>query len=127
MALQWDFKEKAGTVTQVYGGKEHTSNFYEGNAIMIVTNEFEEDGKQYYEVIWFFTGEEHAKRCLGLAKLPDGTKSNMFEKDGQVVRMTIYRDHCHGWRKLADLFVKAFPDIEIDLRAAEADAITKGA
>ena len=91
MALQWDWNKKSGTVTQVYGGKEYTSNFYEGNALMIVTNEFEENGVERYTVIWFFTGKDHAERCLGLQKCDDGTTTNMFERDGKVTRLVIYK------------------------------------
>ena len=122
MALQWDFNEKAGTVTQVYGGKEYTSNFYEGNALMIVTNEFEENGKELYTVQWFFTDELHAKRCLGLAKCVDGTQHNMFAQDGAVKRMTVYKEHCRSWKKLVLLFLEAFGSLEIDIREKEPES-----
>ena len=121
MALQWDWNKKSGTVTQVYGGEEYTSNFYEGNALMIVTNEFEEDGVERYNVIWFFTGKDHAERCLGLQECDDGTKSNMFERDGKVTRLVIYKEHCRQWQTLIDLFTKAIPEIVIELRAKAPD------
>ena len=121
MALQWDWNKKSGTVTQVYGGKEYTSNFYEGNALMIVTNEFEEDGVERYNVIWFFTGKDHAERCLGLQECDDGTKTNMFERDGMVTRLVIYKEHCRQWQTLIDLFTKAIPEIVIELRAKAPD------
>lgn len=117
MALQWDWNKKSGTVTQVYGGEEYTSNFYEGNALMIVTNEFEEDGVERYNVIWFFTGKDHAERCLGLQECDDGTKTNIFERDGMVTRLVIYKEHCRHWQTLIDLFTKAIPEIVIELRA----------
>ena len=119
MALTWDWKEKSGTVTQVYGGKEYTSNFYEGNALMIVTNEFEENGEERYTVIWFFTGKDHAERCLGLQKCDDGTQTNMFERDGAVTRLVIYKEHCRKWQTIVDLFTKVFPEIVIELYAKE--------
>ncbi len=121
MALQWDWNKKSGTVTQVYGGEEYTSNFYEGNALMIVTNEFEEDGVERYNVIWFFTGKDHAERCLGLQECDDGTKTNMFERDGMVTRLVIYKEHCRHWQTLIDLFTKAIPEIVIELRAKAPD------
>ena len=121
MALQWDWNKKSGTVTQVYGGEEYTSNFYEGNALMIVTNEFEEDGVERYNVIWFFTGKDHAERCLGLQERDDGTKSNMIERDGMVTRLVIYKEHCRHWQTLIDLFTKAIPEIVIELRAKAPD------
>lgn len=114
MALRWDFKEKSGTVTEMRDEHEVTFNFYEGNALMIVTHEYENDGEQYYDMQWFFIGEDHAKNCLGLSKGHD----NMFGKNG-ITRMTIYRSHCRQWKKIVDLFSKAFPQIVIELRETE--------
>lgn len=117
MALNWSFKEKAGTVTEIRDGNEVTFNFYEGNALMIVTHEYEQDGEQYYNMQWFFIGEDHAKNCLGLSKGHD----NMFGENG-IARLTIYRAHCRQWKKIIDLFTRAFPNIMIEVLAAEPDA-----
>ena len=117
MALHWDFRMKAGTVTVKEGDREFTDNFYEGNALMIVTREFEEDGVEKYDMLWFFVGDEHAKNCLGLTKGHD----NMFGKDG-ITRLVIYRSHCRQWKKLVDLFVRAFPKISIELLESEPKA-----
>ena len=114
MALQWSFKEKAGTVTERNGEHEVTHNFYEGNALMIVTHEYEKDSEQYYDMLWFFIGEDHAKNCLGLSK----GHYNMFGKDG-ITRLTIYRAHCRHWKKIIDLFTRAFPKIVIELQESE--------
>lgn len=110
MALQWSFKEKAGTVTEKRGDQVVTNNFYEGNALMIVTQEYERDGEQFYDMQWFFVGTDHAKNCLGLSKGHD----NMFGPDG-ITHMVIYREHCRYWKDLINLFVKAFPKITIEL------------
>ncbi len=117
MALNWSFKEKSGTVTEIRGGEEVTFNFYEGNALMIVLHEYEKDGEGYYDLQWFFIGEDHAKNCLGLSKGHD----NMFGQDG-ISRLTIYREHCRQWKKLIDLFTRAFPKIAIELIDAEPTA-----
>lgn len=114
MALRWDFKQKAGIVTERNGEQEVTHNFYEGNALMIVTHEYEKDGVEYYDMLWFFVGEDHAKNCLGLTKGHD----NMFGQDG-IARLTIYREHCRQWKKLIDLFTRAFPKIAIEILDAE--------
>ena len=114
MALQWSFTEKSGTVTEVRGGREITFNFYEGNAFMIVPHEYEQDGEQYWDMQWFFIGEDHAKNCLGLSKGHD----NMFGENG-ITRMTIYRAHCRQWKKIIDLFTRAFPNIVIEVRNVE--------
>lgn len=117
MALNWSFKEKAGTVTERRGDQEVTFNFYVGNAFMIVPHEYEENGEQYYNMQWFFIGEDHAKNCLGLSKGHD----NMFGVDG-IARMTIYREHCRYWKKIVDLFTRAFPHIAIELLDSEPKA-----
>ena len=116
MALRWDFREQSGTLTMMQNGKQFDINFYEGNAMMIAIFEFEEDGKSMYNLQWFFTDETHAKRCLGLAK---GTE-NMF-RDELITQMTIYRDHCRNWSKIANLFVKAFPHIQSTLLESKGD------
>ena len=118
MALQWSFSEKAGTVTEIRGEHSYTFNFYEGNALMIVTHEFVEDGEERYNLQWFFADELHAKNCLGLTKGHD----NMFY-DGTITSMTIYRAHSHNWKKIIDLFVQAFPQIRIELLDVEPGAV----
>lgn len=115
MALHWDFKEKAGTLTQILrDGTYRTSNFYEGNALMIVPYEYEENGTEYYTMDWFFTGVDHAERCLGLQKCDDGTQHNMFPENG-ITQLTIYREYCREWKTIADLFTRAFPQIAITI------------
>lgn len=112
MALTWEWKKLSGTITENNYGKDVTFNFYEGNALMIVMNEYKnEEGKEMYSLHWFFCDEAHAKNCLGLVK----GKDNMFEP-GQVKSLTIYRDNCRQWEKIVKLFTKAFPEIEITIR-----------
>ena len=120
MALHWDFKCKAGIIEarqqQRDGEHDFTLTFYEGNALMITTYEYNDNGKDVYDMVWFFTGTDHAKRCLGLAKCDDGTKHNMLS-DTNITRITIYRNNCRQWKTIVDLFTKAFPDIMIELMA----------
>ena len=78
MALTWEWKNLSGTITEINYGKEHTFNFYEGNALMIVLNEYkDENGEDMYNLHWFFCDEAHAKNCLGLAK----GHENMLEEN----------------------------------------------
>lgn len=111
MALTWEWNKLSGTITEINYGKEHTFNFYEGNALMIVLNEYEdENGENMYNLHWFFCDEAHAKNCLGLAK----GHENMFEENS-IKNITVYRDNCRQWEKIVKLFTKAFPNIEITL------------
>lgn len=115
MALTWEWSKLSGTITENVCGKEYAFNFYEGNAMMIVLHEYvNEESKEVYELRWFFCDEEHAKRMLGLAK---GYESG-FEPD-EVTKLTLYRDNCRQWEKIVKLFAKAFPNVEIIIRASK--------
>lgn len=109
MALQWNFKEKAGTITHVgFNGEPVKFNFYEGNAFMIELYEYEEDGVGMYAMKSFFLDVDHAKRYL--AEYADSYKP---------LTMTIYRNHFRQWKKAVDIFTKTYPDLEIILKGAE--------
>ena len=119
MALHWQWSEEAGTLTQVQKDpdgtkREYTLTFYTGNALMITTYNYEEDGRKCWDMMWFFTGEEHAMNCLGLKKNPHGDQHNMFGEDG-ITQLTIYREYCPEWQLLCDLFTRAFPHITITI------------
>ena len=113
MALHWDWKEKAGQVTVVdHLGKEYTANWCEGNGLMIVLNEWEENGETYWSMGWFFADIEHAKNCLGITK----GKKNMWTEDGmKITKLTINRKYSTQWKKLVDVMTKGFPEIDITL------------
>ena len=118
MALTWQWNKLSGTITENNYGKDVTFNFYEGNALMIVLHEYTNgEGEDVYDLHWFFCDEAHAKNCLGLAK----GKDNMFEPD-QVKRLEIYRENCPQWEKIVKLFTKAFPNVEIIIRAKKEES-----
>lgn len=110
MALRWDFKYKGGTVTQEHGG---THNWYEGNGLMIVLNEWEENGKEYYSMYWFFVDKDHMKNSLGMNK-KQGYTDNIFADD-PITEIVISRENCYRWKDLVTILPKAFPDIKITL------------
>lgn len=111
MAVQWQWKEPGGTVTiRKEDGSEITQNWYEGNCLMIVLNEWEEKGENYYSLAWFFADVPHAKNCLGIEK----GKENIFDPD-KIVMVTINRQFCHKWKELTDVLTKAYPEIVITL------------
>ena len=113
MALVWDWENLSGTIEAVQGEGEYKLTLYEGNAFLIALYLHEEDGNQLYNLCWFFSDKEHAKRCLGLTK----GHHNMFEGiPDKYRRMTIYREHCRNWKDIVDFFLKAMPDIEIVIR-----------
>ena len=107
MAIRWDFNHKGGTVTQEKGG---THNWYEGNALMIVLNEWKEKDSEYYSMYWFLADKEHAKNCFGLSK----EHENIFSDD-PITEITISRENCYQWKELVALLTKAFPNVTIEL------------
>ena len=112
MALCWNFKEKGGTITTEKTG---TKNWYEGNALMIVLNEWTEEGKDWHSLAWFFLDKEHAKNCLGLNP-KQGYSENMFEaEDDSITELVIYRKNCRHWKDLMSVIMKVYPEAKIVL------------
>lgn len=107
MALHWQWKEKAGTVCLSDGNR---FNWYEGNGLMIVLNEWTEKDETYWSMNWFFADKDHAKNCLGLSK----GHENIFA-DNPFTEISIHRKYCRQWKTLCDLLTKAFPEISIVL------------
>lgn len=112
MALRWDFNQVSGTIT--YGGK--TFRWFEGNARMIILNEFQENGKEMYNLEGFSFDDDHLKNILGITK----GHTNVYVDFGTpVTQLTVYRKYTTNWDKLIKIFVKAFPEIEITLKDEE--------
>lgn len=120
MALQWDWNEKCGeaTIQQTWDGEttEHTVSLYQGNAFLIMLNEFEEDGKDMWSMSNFFVDKDHAKRCLGLDK--NYSDTNIFDKD--IHRLTRIRLNKAKMRKsdfkvLVTMLTQAFDKITIEV------------
>ena len=72
MAIQWKWDEKCGeaTLRQTAGddAREFTLSLYTGNCYLILLHEFEEDGKQMYNMHSFWADKKHMENCLGLTK-----------------------------------------------------------
>ena len=110
MSLRWDFKRLGGTITCKQGEKEYTHNWYEGNALMIVLNEWKEGDSDMYSLNWFFADADHAKNCFGISK----GHENIFD-DCTFTALSINRKYCTQWKKICDLFSKVYPDCVITL------------
>lgn len=107
--LVWSWSDKCGELTDRYG----TVNLYEGNALLIMIKEWTlEDGTEQYQVVSFFCDKEHAKNCLGLSK----GHENIYESSPWE-KLILYTNKSRNWKVIAEYAVKAFPDIEIVLRA----------
>ena len=120
MALRWDWDEKCGeaTITQKRGDevKEYTLTLYQGNAFLIMLNEFEEDGKQMWAMWNFFISKDHAKRCLGLDKTY--SDENMFDEDTNrltKIRLNKAKMGKADLKALVTMLIQAFDHITIEI------------
>ena len=117
MALQWKFDMKCGEITffEKAREKEFTYALYEGNAFLIMLKE-ERDGKMIeWEMYNFFVDETHMKRCCGLAKGCD----DLFE-DAPPIRMRLDIKKHSKWKKVVELMLKAYPNLELVVYDSEA-------
>ena len=115
MALNWNWSDKVGTVTFESNGKEFTENLYEGNAYLIEIYEYEENGKDMYQLQGFFADKEHAERCLGIKKGYETYGNNMYEQDKfrwKTVRLSKKYRHL---KELTGMLIKAFNNITIEV------------
>lgn len=126
MSLNWNFKDdKMGYLLYEDGTKKP---MYNGNAFVIINNEWDEDGEHYYSLYNFFADKEHAKRCLGLdpkykatyKKEPSFASSIWKEVDGEhkeipLDRVVLY-SKAYNAKDLAQLLLKAYDDITIEMR-----------
>ena len=126
MALHWLWKNKCGEAiirrTIEDKSEEWTVSLYQGNAFLIFINQFkdEETGKDMYSLYTFFADEVHAKRCLGLDK--DYSTDNMFLSGwDRLVKIRIDKSKHTKYKKLLDMFIKAFDELEIELYKEEGD------
>ena len=128
MSVNWNWNAKCGEMIlerNVDGEPKRKFNIslYEGNCLLIMINEFVEDGVEKYNLYSFFADETHAKRCLGLVKNCDKEYSNMFE-DGwdKLVKIRINKKKSHNWKKIVTLFAQAFDNIDIEIFSEDGES-----
>ena len=121
MSLNWSWSEKVGELTadvdvRENGAtvkKEHTFTLYQGNAFLIILNEFTEDGVEKYDLYSFFADEYHAKNMLGMNK-KDGYTDNIIARWGWK-KIRINKKKYSYTQKLVDLLVKGLDNITIEI------------
>ena len=118
MALQWHWNEKIGEAVfdNIYLSdptKEVTINLYEGNALLIMINEYKdkETGNDMYDLFGFFSGKTHMNRCLGLVKGYD----NIYASHGRLKRISFNKAKSRNYKQIIPALIKAFDDIEIKI------------
>lgn len=130
MSLNWDFNtDKMGYILYKDGTRKP---MYNGNAFVIINNEWEENGERYYSLYNFYADETHAKRCLGLdskykdtyKKAPSFADPIWRDVDGktvtaiQVDKVVLY-SKARNAKELASMLIKAYNDITIELKSNE--------
>lgn len=130
MSLNWNWSDKVGTLeamTRVYDGeklveKPHTFNVYQGNAMLIFIDEYEQDGRKMYSLYNFFADEQHFKNCLGLNKKQGYTENHLADDGWIKLRINTKKYYpARGFRptvgKMCDMLMENMPGLTIELYA----------
>lgn len=119
MALNWNWSEKCGELTIVQqfaeNEKEFTISLYQGNAYLIMLHEFEDGGKEFYDLYGFFNDKEHMRRCFGLGKKSENLH-NIY--DGWK-KIRINKAKYRYTKELVTAITEAFDNISIELYTEE--------
>lgn len=113
MALYWDWKESVGDATfEVNNEREVRITLYEGNALLIMLQEYQEDGEDMYNMFGFWVDKAHMKNCLGLAKGYD----NSYDSDYiRLKKIRLNKTKSRNYKDIITALVKAFDNIEIEI------------
>lgn len=115
MSLNWQWKERVGylvtddqeEIRKTW--KNYRINLYRGNAPLIAISEWEnEKGNMMYQPFSFFCDEDHAKRCLGLAKDSDYIMFGVKE-----IHLDVNLDK--DMEKIVKLWMKAIVKYDLDV------------
>lgn len=124
MALNWNWNEKAGEMIYTYmdnNGNVHeaTASLYEGNAFLIFLSEFEENGKQYWNMHSFWVDEEHMKNMLGLNPKKGYSTNEYYTGSYKAQTFRFNKAKCRHLNKIVPALVKAFDNITIEIYSEE--------
>lgn len=118
MALNWTWTEKVGTmIVQCTNGKGEAIiekwTLYNGNALLIMLHEFQENNEDMWEMRSFFVDKPHMNNMLGLTK----GYSNFLNSDyTNLLKLTLYRDKCKYMWDILKAFSKAFEKLELSIQ-----------
>ena len=118
MALNWNWSNKCGELTlrkQLTGKepREITLHLYQGNAVLIMLNEYKTDGgEDEYAMYSFFVDKQHMKNCLGLTK----GHTNIFDDESQTfTKLRLNRAKNRYWKDIVTCFAEAFENLVIEV------------
>lgn len=113
MSLRWDWNEKVGELILENGT---VIDLYNGNAYLIMIREYQEDGKDMYQMWSFWADKQHMKNCLGLNKRGHFTE-NLFE-DCHIAKFR-FSKACRNLKDIMSALVDAFDNINMEVYTDE--------
>lgn len=120
MALCWSWDEKCGEATLVMTQEDGTEveyklGLYTGNACLIMLSEWQEDGKDMYNMFSFWADKYHMKNCLGLNK-KEGYTDNMYVTPYQrITKMKLNKKKCRYFKDIVAALTQAFDNLIIEV------------
>ena len=125
--LNWSWEHKVGEVEIFNQDKVITYPLYQGNAFLIMLYEYKENGRDMYTMHNFFADETHAKRMFGLdKKWKDTYGKNYYNQEKYKIKKIRINKGEYGYtKKLVNMLLEAFDDIDIELYSKEASKSNK--
>lgn len=124
MAVTWNWDSKMGEATfrrQIGDDKyrDINVNLYEGNAFLIFIYEYEEDGRNMYNLQGFFADKAHMKRCLGIDKKDkESYGNNIYNKPyDRLTKIRLNKAKSRNYKDIVAAMSEAFDDIDIEIYA----------
>ena len=119
MALHWRWEDKIGEmdIIQTWPGEEDkkfTIHLYEGNAFLIMLNEWEKDGETMWSMFNFFADKNHAKSCLGLNKKDEDSSNVLITPYNTVTKFRLSKKYRY-LKDLVPMLAQAFDNITIEI------------
>ena len=106
MALNWKWNDKVGEMNIIdFTGEERAVSLYEGNAYIIMLNQWKENDEEYWSMYGFWNDEKDMKICLE----QKGTDTIIgFSFDKKKLKKT-------KLRKMVSTIVDTFDEITIKI------------
>ena len=111
MSVNWNWKDKIGSIEWEETHSEMTVNVYRGNCLCVLLYEYtDENNIEKYCFAGFFNDSEHLKICIGLKKDCDGKYHNMYKDIWKKWKLnTFYKESM----QIAPILTKAGFKVEL--------------
>lgn len=122
MAVTWDWKSKCGEIKLEWKkpgtdewNKDKFSLYSGGNCLLVILNEYRQNGEKYYNLQGFFDDKTHMNKCLGISKGWDNKYKNLYADDDYMrfKSIRLLADKNSHADVIAKAFKKARPDLKV--------------